>query len=63
MNETAIRMVLAQLDDLACANALEANLLDGDPRAELSDRDKYIAHDSSALSFEAAARLLRKALS
>lgn len=62
MNEAEVRATLAKLDKLATANALEAKVIGGDPRAELSDRDKYIGHESSALSFETAARLLRAAI-
>lgn len=62
MNEAEVRATLAKLDKLAQSHTLEAKVLGGDPRAELSDRDKYIGHESSALSFETAARLLRSAI-
>lgn len=63
INEAAVNDVLVKLDRLADGLALGAREIGGDPKRGLTDRDKYIGLDASALSFETAARLLRAALS
>lgn len=51
--------VLSDLEKLASAHTLDAQLLSIEPDKTPTDRDRYVAHEASAASFQLAIDLIR----